>query len=156
MHDRVVPWGARPIVTVVVALHVGIPGEPAGVIVDAVTHTVRRVGTGFTASHDTVTMAPGGNLTRRGWNIEQQPVKEIDPRERGGYFAPFLVDIVATTGHIVIVADQRERLRHRRRITPGEMRITVPAQTDIRLRIGHGKSKLAGNRGTVAETVTPQ
>ncbi len=101
-------------------------------------------------------MAPGGNLTRRGWNIEQQPVKEVDPRERGGYFAPFLVDIVATAGHIVIVADQRERLRHRRHIAPGEMRITVPAQADMRLRIGHGKSKLAGNRGALAETVTLQ
>src|SRR5882757_7130098 len=131
MYDRVVPWRARPVVTIVTTLHVGITGEPAGVVVDAVTHTVRGVGTGLTASHDTVTMAPGRNLTQSGWNVEQQPVKEIDPRERRGYFAPFLVDIVATTGNIVIVADQRQRLRHRRRTAPSQMWITVPTQADM-------------------------
>ena len=129
----------------VVAAHVVVAGEPVGVVVDALARAVGGLRAGFAAWRDVAGEFALFYGVDRNRQVDQHPVEEIDARQRGGNAAPFLIDIVALARHVGVVADDGEGARAGGKVGPGQLRVEVPAQTDVVGGIGNAEGKLAGN-----------
>jgi len=128
--DGVVPRRAGAVVAKIIAAHVVIPGKPLRVIVDALARAVGRCAVGrqrpgLAARGDRAGIRAVGNLAGLSGQFNQHPMIKIHPRQAGGDFSAFLVDVIGLTGHVWVVAQQNERLRALRHLVPGQMRVAV-------------------------------
>src|SRR4051794_28642523 len=100
MHQLVIPRRAGAVVSVVLAAHVDVTGEPARIVIDTVTQAVGSGWTDFATGYDTVAVAPRLDLASARRDVQQQPMKEHDARKRSGHRATFLVDVICAARHV--------------------------------------------------------
>ena len=122
---QVVPWRARPVIAEIIAAHVGIGSEPAGVIVAALSRSFRSRGRALAVRDHAVAARGRGDFPAIRRYVDHQPVHEIHARQIGAHAAAWLIHVVATAGHVDIDARQRERTRVRGCIAPCEVRVAV-------------------------------
>jgi len=72
-------------------------------------------------------------------------MEEVDARQRGRHRAPLLVHVVGLARHVGVVAQQHQRLRARRQIAQGQVRIEILRKTGVGLGIGRAEGALDGN-----------
>ena len=152
MHAFIVPGRAGAIVAVVIAGHVGITGEPAGVIVQAL-HAAVCAGSAFAAGGNRIAEFAIGNRPQISGQIGQQPVGEIHARQVVRHAASGLVDVGADAGHIRIMDDQCKAAGTLGHLRPGQRRIAVGRQRDRAGRGDYREGEFAGNRLAVGKGI---
>src|SRR5690606_3252968 len=136
----------RAVVAEPVALQVGVAGEPAGVVVQALARTRRAVRRALAALVDAVAAAAGGDLAHVGGDVGHRPVDELAARVRDRDFDVVPAGQRRIGGRVRVDAEQRGRAGTRRQVVPGQLRIAVAAET-----AGRAERELRGNRTGVVE-----
>ena len=145
MDDFIVPGRAGAVITGIGAGHVRVAGEELGVVVDTPDADGARP-VGFAFRGDTVTVLTLRNPVHTGWNVHQQPVEKVDPRQIGGHGLAFLVDVVRDTGHIRIEHHDHKAPGPLRRVFPGNFRIPVGPETHVVLFTEYAECEFLRNR----------
>jgi hypothetical protein len=157
---RIVERRERPVVAEVAAGHLGMAGEPAGVVVEAL---ARRLEAGhlhlrpaLAARREAAAERTFGDPVATRRHVDEDPVEEVGARQVGRHLATGLVDVVTAARHVEVVADQRKRLRAGRDLAPLEVRIEVLRIGRAALVVGFAGRVALGDPVAVGPTVAQQ
>jgi hypothetical protein len=145
MNDRIVPWRTRPVIAVVITLHIRIARKPSRITINPMLPPGRSIRPRLAMSLHAIALVSRRDRFRGSRDVPQQPMIKIHPRQRRRHFAPFLIHIITLARDIRVVNDHRKRPRAFGRVFPGQMRIPIAAQRYVVRRIRHRKRKLARN-----------
>src|SRR3546814_3731396 len=92
VRNRVVPWGARPVVAEVIAVHVAVRREPCGEIVDALACAIQRQRPRLASGRNAVRIGRHGDLAYAGRAVDERSMVEVHLGQGNGYLAVCLID----------------------------------------------------------------
>ena len=149
MRQDVVPRRTRAVVPEVVACHVRVAREPARVVIGAVPRISRRMRSGFSARGDTFRELTALDRLRIRREIDQYPVKEIDPRQGSRHDPALLVDVVTARRHVRVMAQEGQRTGARGHCAPAEIGIAIGGEFHVRNGVHRAEREFRGNDSIV-------
>ncbi len=151
MHALVVERRVRAVVTGVVAAHLDVAREPAGVVVQPLARTGGAHRLPLAARRDAVAAAAGGDRAHVARDVRHRPVDEVRPGLFDRNLQVVATDRFGNGRRIGVDAEQRERLRAVRYIGPCQMRVAVGREP---VRLPH--RELRRDRTGILETLAPK